>query len=119
MSSGTIHVRVEKLRAAGIMRGAQVQIDYEKLGYGVSTFIGVVLEKPTAYAAALKKIEKLPQVTHAYFTTGQYSLLVRVISKSVRDLHTFLTQELQSIPGVNSTETILIMDTPIERSYLL
>lgn len=44
VSPGTIHVRVEKMRQSGIIKGTKVIIDERKLGYDVCCFIGIILK---------------------------------------------------------------------------
>jgi Lrp/AsnC family transcriptional regulator for asnA, asnC and gidA len=45
VSGGTVHVRMKKLHKMGIVQGAQLKIDYAKLGFDVKAFLGIYLEK--------------------------------------------------------------------------
>ncbi len=45
VSAGTIHVRVKKMEDAGIILGSSLKIDYEKLDYTFTAFIGILLTK--------------------------------------------------------------------------
>ena len=66
VSPGTIHVRVEKMRQAGIIKGTRVEIDPRQLGYDVCCFIGIILKSARDYPAALAKLEALDEVVEAY-----------------------------------------------------
>lgn len=115
VSHGLIHQRVERLTALGIIIGMSVDIEPAKVGYPIQTFIGVILEKPAEYKNVLKKLEGCPEVTEAYYSTGNYTFMIKVHCKSVSHLHEFLTGTLQKTALVRSTETILVMDVPIRR----
>ncbi|CCO80625.1 Regulatory protein asnC [Erwinia amylovora Ea266] len=59
VSPGTIHVRVEKMKQAGIIKGTRVEIDPKQLGYDVCCFIGIILKSARDYPAAVAKLEQL------------------------------------------------------------
>ncbi|EGN74643.1 transcriptional regulator [Idiomarina sp. A28L] len=116
VSPATIHVRVEKLRKAGVITGARLTIDPKKLGYDITCFIGITLRQAGDYPSALKKIEALPEVTEAYYTTGQYSVFIKVMVRNIEDLQKLLIERLQVIDEIQSTETLISLQTPIQRS---
>ncbi|RLR17874.1 AsnC family transcriptional regulator [Sodalis-like symbiont of Bactericera trigonica] len=59
VSPGTVHVRVEKIKQAGIITGARVDVSPKQLGYDVCCFIGIILKSAKDYPSALKKLEAL------------------------------------------------------------
>ncbi len=59
VSPGTVHVRVEKMKQAGIITGARVDVSPKQLGYDVFCFIGIILKSAKDYPSALKKLEAL------------------------------------------------------------
>lgn len=115
VSGGTIHVRTNKLKEAGIIKGSRIVVDYNKLGLSVTAFVGVNLSSAKDYQSVLPKLKKLKEVTEVHYTTGQYSLFVKVITKSTRELHLFLIERLQAIKEIQSTETLISLDNPIMR----
>lgn len=119
VSSGTIHVRIEKLKEAGVIRGSALKVDFKILGYDLIAFVGINLEHSREYGKVLKKLQECAPIVEAYYTTGKYNIFTKVVVQSMADLYRFLTEELQLIPGVQSTETIMIMDKPIERELSL
>lgn len=118
ISGATVHLRVDKLKSLGIIRGSKIKISYQALGYDVIAFIGVVLGKAKDYKKALAKINKLPQVIEAHYTTGSYNIFTKVILKNMSDLHQFLLN-LQTMEEIHTTETIVVLDTPIKRELSL
>lgn len=116
VSPATVHVRVEKMRKAGIVTGAKLSIDHRKLGYDICCFIGIILRQAGDYPAALEKLKALPEVTEAYYTTGQYSVLIKVLVKNIDDLQRLLIERLQVIDEIQSTETLISLQSPIQRN---
>ena len=118
VSPATVHVRVEKMRKAGVITGAKLSVNAKKLGYDITCFIGIILRQAGDYPSALKKLEALPEVVEAYYTTGQYSVLIKVLVRNIDDLHKLLIERLQVIDEIQSTETLISLQTPIQRSVL-
>lgn len=115
VSGGTIHVRTNKMKEAGVIKGSRIVVDFNKLGLEVTAFVGVNLSSAKDYQTVLPKLRKLPEVTEVHYTTGQYSLFVKIMTKSTRDLHLFLIEKLQAIKEIQSTETLISLDNPILR----
>lgn len=115
VSTGTIHVRLQKLKDGGIILGSKLILDFQKLGQEVCSFIGVNLRSAGDYQNVLKKMSKFPEITEVHYTTGQYSMFIKVYAKNTRELHLFLTEKLQTIQEVQSTETLIALDSPVMR----
>ncbi|RUO30308.1 transcriptional regulator AsnC [Aliidiomarina soli] len=115
VSPATIHVRVEKMRNAGIIKGTRLKVDARKLGYDVTCFIGIILKQAGDYPKALAKLEALPEVTEAFYTTGQYSIFIKVMVKSIDDLQQLLIERIQPIDEIQSTDTLISLQNPIAR----
>ena len=118
VSPATIHVRVEKLRQAGIITGTQATVSARQLGYDVCCFIGINLKSAKDYAAALAQLERLDEVVEAYYTTGHYNIFIKVMTRSIDELHTLLTDRIQAIEEIQSTETLISLHNPISRQVV-
>ena len=79
VSPGTIHVRLNKMKEAGIIKGSKVIVDFSKLDLEVTAFIGVNLNSAKDYQKVLKRMESFPEVTDVHYTTGQYSMFVKIM----------------------------------------
>ncbi|CDZ78756.1 Regulatory protein AsnC [Legionella massiliensis] len=118
VSPGTIHVRIEKMRQAGIITGVHAQVDPKQLGYDVCCFIGIILKGAKDYPSALKKLEKLDEVVEAYYTTGSYSIFIKVMCRSIDALQHVLINKIQAIDEIQSTETLISLQNPIMRTIV-
>lgn len=118
VSGGTIHVRMERLMRLGIVKGSTLILDYKKLGYDVLAFIGINLHQARDYRKVIQKLTEIRQIVEAYYSTGQYNIFTKVLLEDIPSLHAFLLK-VQEIKEVHSTQTILVLDAPFERSVNL
>lgn len=116
VSPATVHVRVEKMRAAEIITGTEVVVNPKLLGYDVCCFIGINLNAARDYHSALAKLNELDEVVEAYYTTGAYNIFVKLMCKSIEELQYVLIDKLQAIDEVQSTETLISLQNPINRN---
>ncbi|GAB1439501.1 transcriptional regulator AsnC [Providencia sp.] len=116
VSPGTIHVRVEKMKQAGIIKGTRIDINPKQLGFDVCCFIGIILKSAKDYPTALKKLDALEEVVEVYYTTGQYSIFTKVMCRSIDALQDVLINKIQTIDEIQSTETLISLQNPILRT---
>jgi Lrp/AsnC family transcriptional regulator for asnA, asnC and gidA len=118
VSSGTIHQRVEKMQQAGIIKGYTTVVNREKLDFGVTVLVGIHLKNARDYPHVLEGMRKLPEVLEAHFTSGNYALIAKVATRSIRDYQIFLTDKLQAMKEIQSTESFICLDSPIEKEII-
>lgn len=118
VSPATIHVRVEKLKKAGVITGTELKVDPKALGFDICCFIGITLRKAGDYPKALEKLNALSEVVEAHYTTGQYSVFIKVLVRSIDDLQRLLVERLQVIEEVQSTDTLISLEQPIQRPFV-
>ena len=115
VSAGTIHVRVEEMRQSGIIEGTKIRITERKLGYDVCCFIGIILKSAKEYEKVIAKLNEFEEVVEAYYTTGNYSIFIKVMTHTIEELHRVLATKIQLIDEIQSTETLISMQNPILR----
>ncbi len=113
VSGGTIHLRYQKLRQAGVIRGTRLLLDPEKLGYTVCAFIGINLHNARDYKQVIVRLQSMPEIQEAHYTTGKYNIFLKVVARSIRGLHDLLIEQIQEIPQVQSTETLISLEVPL------
>lgn len=118
VSAATIHVRVEKMRQAGIIEGTKIRVNERKLGYDVCCFIGIILKSAKDYDKVIAKLNEFDEVVEAYYTTGNYSIFIKVMTHTIEELHSVLAGKIQSIDEIQSTETLISMQNPILREIM-
>jgi Lrp/AsnC family transcriptional regulator for asnA, asnC and gidA len=119
VSGGTIHVRMKKMQQLGIVKGSQLTIDYAKLGYDITAFIGIYLERSSFYDQAAKGLLNIPEVVNLHYTTGNYSMFVKIICRDTEHLRLVLHDAFQKVPGILRTETFISLEETINRNIPL
>lgn len=116
VSGGTIHVRIKKLEELGVVKGKRIKVDLKQLGYDITAFVGVYLEKSSLYDTVEKIFMKIPQIVRLNYTTGNYSMFIEIVCKDINELRTVLHDDLQSIKGIERTETFISLDEGLNRN---
>ena len=110
VSGGTIHVRIKKLEEFKIVKGKKMYVDLKLLGFDITAFVGIYLEKSSLYDVVAKDLEKIPEIIRLSYTTGNYSMFLEIVCKDINQLRRVLHDELQKIKGIERTETIISLD---------
>jgi len=116
VSHGTIHVRMKKLRDMGVVSGAHLAVDVRKLGWDITAFVGVILEKAIDSFETVERMKSIPEIVEVYYITGEYSLLVKVVCHNSAHLLEVLKDKIQAINGIGRTETFILLEEAIRRS---
>jgi Lrp/AsnC family transcriptional regulator, regulator for asnA, asnC and gidA len=116
VSGGTIHVRIKKLQEAGIVKGTRMNVDLKQLGYDITAFVGIYLEKSSLYDSVAKDLRRIPEITRLNYTTGNYSMFIEIVCKDINQLRFVLHDELQKIRGIERTETFISLEESFNRN---
>ena len=115
VSGGTIHQRMAKLKENGVVKGARLAIDYGVLGYHVSALVGIRLARAGSSGEIMEQLKSMSEIVEIHYTTGTYSLLVKVVLPTMAGLYEFLSGKLQAFEDIQSTETFVILQTAVQR----
>ena len=119
VSGGTIHVRMKKLEDLGIIKGANLEINPQKLGYDVCAFLGIFLEKGSQYNEAVKQLKTVNEIVELHYTTGSWSIFAKIICRDTTHLREILNEQIQSVEGIQRTETFISLEESIKRQIIL
>lgn len=119
ISGAAIHQRLKKLEQAGVIIGSRFIVDNKVLGYTTVAFVGVYLEKAANNSDAVRELKKIPEVLECHYTTGNWSVLIKIICRDNEHLMQMLNKKIQTIEGVSRTETFISLDQQIERQIQL
>lgn len=115
ISGAAIHQRLRKLEASGLISGSKFIINPRVLGYSTMAFIGIYLDKAMRNPEAVRQLEKIPEVLECHYTTGNWSILIKIICKDNEHLMNLLNHKIQAIDGVSRTETFISLNQQIGR----
>jgi len=116
VSGGTIHVRIKKLQEFNIVKGTRLSVDLKSLGYDITAFVGVFLEKSSMYDAVAEDLKKIPEIIRLNYTTGNYSMFIEIVCKDIAQLRFVLHDALQKIKGIERTETFISLEEGFNRN---
>ncbi len=115
ISGAAIHQRLRKLEKSGLLAGSKFIIDPKVLGYRTMAFIGVYLDRAANNARAVRQLEDIPEVIECHYTTGNWSILIKILCRNNEDLMNLLNKKIQAIDGVSRTETFISLQQQIDR----
>jgi len=110
----TIHNRIKKLIKTGVIINYTLNLDHNQLGRPVPAYVGVTINynvpgQKINQAELARKIKTLDGVYEVYILTGGSDILVKVLTKDISDLNDFVTVTLRNIPGIDKTQTSIIL----------
>jgi Lrp/AsnC family transcriptional regulator for asnA, asnC and gidA len=106
---------MRKLEEMGIVRGTTLKMDYSKMGYDITAFLGIYLEKSSLYDVVIKKLFNIPEIVKIYYTTGNYNIFVKLHCKDTNHLKDVLHDKIQKVEGIERTETIISLEESLNR----
>ena len=115
VSGAAIHQRIRKLTEIGVVTGSKFTVDSKKVGFNTCAFIGIFLENAGQYREVLSELEKIPEITQCHYTTGNYSVFIKIYTRDNQHLKSILTEKLQVIPGIARTETFISLEEGFNR----
>ncbi len=95
--------------------GSGFDVDPKALGYSTCTYVGITLEKGNMYRKVVEEIARIPEIVECHFTTGPYTMLIKLYARDNEQLMDLLNNHLQGIPGVISTETLISLEQSLKR----
>ena len=115
VSRAAIHQRVQHLIDAGVITGSGFDVNPKSLGYSTCTYVGITLDKGSMYKDVVDELQHIPEVVECHFTTGPYTMMVKLYARDNEQLMELLNGKLQDIHGVMSTETLISLEQSIKR----
>ena len=115
VSRAAIHQRIQRMIDMNVITGSGYNVNHKTLGYATCTYIGVTLEKGAMYRDVVPELEKIEEVVECHFTTGPYTMLIKLYARDNEHLMELLNDRIQNIHGVTSTETLISLEQSLKR----
>ena len=119
ISGAAIHQRLRKLESQNLIIGSSIIVNTKVLGFTTMAFIGIFLDKATSNKTVVNQLKEIPEILECHYTTGDWSVLAKLICKDNEDLMEILTKKIQTIQGVSRTETYISLEQQINRQIRL
>jgi len=98
-----------------VIVGSGYHIDPKKIDFKTCTYIGIFLEKGSLYSTVADQLKMIPEIVECHYTTGQYAIFAKVYAKDNEHLRDILSDKIQKIGGVASTETFISLEETFKR----
>jgi Lrp/AsnC family transcriptional regulator for asnA, asnC and gidA len=115
ISGAAVHQRLKKLEKAEVISGSQIILNPKILGFKTMAFIGVYLDKAIRNPEAVKQLEQIDEVIECHYTTGNWSIFVKLLCRDNEHLMELLNKKIQSVEGVSRTETFISLQQQLDR----
>jgi Lrp/AsnC family transcriptional regulator for asnA, asnC and gidA len=115
VSRAAIHQRVQRLIDSNVIIGSGYHINPKVLGFNTCTYIGVKLERGSMYKDVVPLLEQIPEITEIHYTTGPYTMLIKMYARDNEHLMELVNSKIQEIEGVTETETLISLRTSLKR----
>lgn len=111
LSQSAIWRRVRRLQETGVIAGRRLILDHEKLGFGVTVFLGIKLA--TKGRISLEDFERavgaIPEVQMVDHVLGLYDYRLRVVARDLADFERVLRRRIMTLPGVGNVEANVLL----------
>ncbi|MCH2163468.1 MAG: Lrp/AsnC family transcriptional regulator [Marinovum sp.] len=111
LSQPAVWRRIQALRDAGVLKGSRLRLDRDKLGFGVTVFLGVKLA--TKGRISLEDFERavvaIPEVQTVEHVLGPYDYRLRVTARDLADFERVLRRRIMSLPGAGQVEANVLL----------
>lgn len=110
--------RVRRLESSGVIRGYTALLDAPRLGFTLTAFVGVTLERSKQAPAFLKMIADLPEVQECHHVTGDHDYLLKIRCRNTLDLERIISERIKASSVVAQTRTTIVLSTSKETPAL-
>ncbi len=115
ISRAAVHQRVNRMVDLEVITGSGYHINPKKIDYRTCSYIGVFLEKGGIYSDVAEKLKEIKEIIECHYTTGQYAIFIKVYARDNEHLKSILSEKIQRIPGILSTETFISLEETFKR----
>ena len=111
LSQSKVWRRIKNLKKLGVLRGRQVLINSELLGFGVTVFLGIKLATKGRVSLAdfERAVTSIPEVQLVQHVLGMYDYRLRVVARDISDFERVLRRRIMTLPGVGNVEANVLL----------
>lgn len=111
MSQPAIWRRVRRLEESSVIKGRRIILDREKLGFGVTVFLGVKLsgKKGVPLEDFERAVSAIPEVQTVEHVLGMYDYRLRVVARDIADFERVLRRRIMTLPGAGDVEANVLL----------
>nr|WP_246377742.1 Lrp/AsnC family transcriptional regulator [Nocardioides ginsengisegetis] len=111
ISRANAYARVERLTRDGVIRGFRADVDPVASGLGTTAYVTLSLRQAD-WREVRERLCALEGIVHIGLVGGEFDVILLVRARDNGDLRRLVLDEIQGMPGVRSTRTLLVFEEP-------
>jgi Lrp/AsnC family transcriptional regulator, regulator for asnA, asnC and gidA len=117
VSDATIHIRVRRLREAGIIGNFTISVDNNRLGYDHLAFMGINVE-PGFAEDVTNDLSSLQEILEIHEMHNRFDLLLKIRAKDLNELRDIVVNKVRTLPHILETDLMTILKTRKEEQMV-
>jgi Lrp/AsnC family transcriptional regulator for asnA, asnC and gidA len=117
LSDATVHMRVRRLFAAGIITKFTISVDNNLLGYDHLAFMGINI-KPGSADQATEGLSNLDEILEIHEMHNSFDLFVKIRAKDLNHMRDIIENKIRMIPNILETELMTVLKTEKEEQIV-
>jgi Lrp/AsnC family leucine-responsive transcriptional regulator len=118
VSRANAYTRLLRLREEGVIEGFTARVNSRRMGLGIAALVLLSVRQPD-WRALRNELVEMPEVEYCALTTGTHDALILVRATDVETLRDVVLERLQSLPMVQGTQTIFVLDEVVKKPFVL
>ena len=119
ISNTMVHQRINRLIEQEIITGIKPVLNEKKIGYDWATFTGITLKKDQDSEKVIEALKAIPEITECYYITGSFTLYIKMIAKDHEHMRKLLYEQIDNIPGIAKTDSLIELGCAFKRNVSL
>ncbi|MGB3143924.1 MAG: Lrp/AsnC ligand binding domain-containing protein [Maribacter sp.] len=115
ISPGTVHMRMRKMRDMGLITGATLSLDYAKMGWKMTIFLGIFLSEIGLFKKVMKKLNAIEEVVQIHHVTGKYDIFMKMHARDSYHYKKVYQDDILSISGIRGIESFISIEENLGR----
>jgi Lrp/AsnC family transcriptional regulator, regulator for asnA, asnC and gidA len=110
ISDATVHMRVKRMMASGIIRSFTISTDSKMLGYSHLAFMGINIRQGAAdeIVGFLSKQEEILEVHEIH---GRFDILLKIKARSLEEMRNIIVNKIRQLPQISEAELMTVLKT--------
>ena len=103
--------RIRRLEEAGVISARRLRLNAEKLGFGVTVFLGIKLARKGRVSLEdfERAVSAIPEVQTVEHVLGLYDYRLRVVARDLPDFERVLRRRIMTLPGAGEVEANVLL----------
>jgi Lrp/AsnC family transcriptional regulator, regulator for asnA, asnC and gidA len=117
ISDATVHIRVRRLIADGLIKKFTISVDNNMLGYDHLAFMGINIE-PGFADEVTEGLLKIDEVLEIHEMHGRFDLILKIRAKDLDQMREIVVNKIRKLPRILETELMTVLKTRKEEQLV-